>query len=62
MDDIEQLHDSGAVVGDGLFAILVDEQEITSVRAKGRLDGVLYGETGVDVGDDLATALRLVGA
>jgi hypothetical protein len=62
VDNVEQLHDSSTVVGDGLLAILVDEQEITSVGAKSRLDGVLYGETSVDVGDDLATALRLVGA
>jgi hypothetical protein len=62
VDNVEQLHDSGTVVGDGLLAILIDEQEVTSVRAKSGFDGVLYGETGVDVGDDLATALRLVGA
>lgn len=62
MDDVEQLHDGSAVVGDGLLAILVNEQEITSVRAEGRLDGCLDGETCVDVGDDLAAALRLVGA
>ena len=62
MDNIEQLHDSGTVVGNGLLSILVDEQEITSVGAKGGLDGGLYSETGVNVGDDLAAALGLVGA
>lgn len=62
VDNVEQFHDSGTVVGNGLLAILVDEQEITSVGAKGGLDGGLYGKTGVDVGDDLAAALRLVGA
>lgn len=62
MDNVEQLHDSGTIVGNGLLAILVDEQEITSVRAQGGLDSRLHGETSVDVGNDLATALRLVGA
>jgi hypothetical protein len=62
VDNVEQLHDSSAVVGDGLLAILVDEQKVTSVGAKRGLDGVLYGEAGVDIGDDLAAALRLVGA
>lgn len=62
VNNVKQLHDSGTVVGNGLLAILVDEQEITSVGAQGGLDGRLHGETSVNVGNDLATALRLVGA
>ena len=49
VDNVEQLHDGGAVVGDGLSAILVDQQQVTAVGAERALDGRLHRETCIDV-------------
>lgn len=56
------LHDSRSVVCDGLPAILVHHQEVAAIGPEGRLDRCLNSEAGVDVGDDLALALRGVGS
>lgn len=37
MYDVEEFHHSRAIVCDCLFAILVDEEEVTAVRSEGSL-------------------------
>lgn len=56
------LHDSRAIIGNRLLAILVHHQQVTTVGAQRRLDGGLDRQTGIDVGDDLALALGSVGS
>ena len=53
MNDVEQLHDGGAVVGDGRAALVVDHQLVHAARAEGGSDGVDDDLAGIDVGDDL---------
>lgn len=60
--DVEQLHHRRAVVGDGLLAILVHQQQVPAVGPECALDGRLHGDACVDVRCDLPFALRLVGA
>ena len=62
MDFVTNLHDSGAIVGNSLLAILIDHEQITAVRTEGGLYRGLDCETGIDVGDDLSLALGSVGA
>ena len=50
-------HDGGAIIRNRLLAIAVYHQQITTVRTKGAFYSALHGETGIDVGDDLAFAL-----
>ena len=59
---VSHLHHSSSIVRNGLSAVAVNKQEVTTVRAQGALDGRLHGNTCVDVGDDLTLALRSVGA
>jgi hypothetical protein len=56
------LHHSSTIVGDGLLAIAVNKQEVTTVWAQSALDCRLHGNTCVDVGDNLTLALGSVGA
>ena len=56
------LHHSCAIIGDGLLAIAVNKQEITTVGTQGALDCGLHSNAGVDVGDDLAFTLGSIGA
>jgi hypothetical protein len=56
------LHHCGAIVCDCLPAVLIDHEQVTAVRAQGPLDCRLHCEAGVDVGDDLSSALGLIGA
>lgn len=56
------LHDSRAIIGNRLLAILVHHQQVTAVGAQRRLDGGLDRQTGIDVGDDLAFALGSIGS
>jgi hypothetical protein len=56
------LHHCGAIVCDCLATVGVDHEQVTAVRAESALDCRLDGEAGVDVGDDLSSALGLVGA
>ena len=62
MHDVEEFHDGGAVVGDGLLSAGVDEEEVAAVGAEGGFDSFLDGEAGVYVGYYLAFALGCVGA
>ena len=62
MHNVEELHDGRAVVCDRLSAILVDEQQVTTVGTECALDCRLDRGACVDVGNDLVLALRLVGA
>lgn len=55
------LHDRGSIVCDRLPAVLVHHQQVAAVRAERRLYRLLHGHAGVDVGQDLALALRGVG-
>lgn len=57
---LSDLHDCGAIVCDGLLAIGIDHEQVTAIWAEGVLDGPLYGETGIDVGDDLTSTLRCI--
>lgn len=61
-NQIPYLHHSSTIVGDGLLAVAVNKQEVTTVWAQGALDCGLHGNTCVDVGDNLTLALRSVGA
>lgn len=54
------LHYCGAVVCDCLLPIFVYHEKIAAIRSKCAFDCRLYGETGVDIGQDLPSALRLV--
>ena len=56
------LHHCGAVVCDCLATVGVDHEQVTAVRAQSPLDCRLHCETGIDIGDDLSSALGLVGA
>lgn len=47
--DVQEFHHGGAVVGDGLAAIGVDEEQIAAVGAEGGFYGGLHGEARVDV-------------
>lgn len=49
VDYVEEFHDRRAVVGDGLSAIAVDEEEIAAIRAQRRFHCALYRETGIDI-------------
>lgn len=59
---ISHLHHCRSVVCDGLAAIAVHKQKITTVRTEGALHCGLHSNTGVDVGDDLTLSLRSIGA
>lgn len=59
---LTNLHDGSAVICNGLLAILVNHEQVTTVRTKSGLDGGLDSETGIDVGDNLTLALRSIGA
>ena len=61
MHDVEELHDGGAVVGDGRVAS-VEHQLVHASGSESRAHGVSDGLTCVDVADDLRLALRGVGA
>lgn len=56
------LHDGGTVIGNGLLAILINHEQIATVRTEGRLYRGLHSETGIDVGDNLALALGRIGS
>jgi hypothetical protein len=56
------LHDSSTIVGNRLLAVLIHHQQITAIGTKGRSDGGLNSQTGINIGDDLTLALRSVGS
>ena len=55
------LHDRGSIVCDRLPAVLVHHQQVATIRTERRLYRFLHSDAGVDVGQDLALALRSVG-
>lgn len=60
--EIPHLHHRRSIVGDGLSAIVIHKQQVTTVRTERALNCGLHSNTGVNVGDDLTLALRSVGA
>lgn len=61
MDDVEQAHDGGAVVGDGGALVVVDEL-VHAAGAERGAHGVGDGRAGADVAEHLPAALRGVRA
>lgn len=62
MDDVEELHDGGAVVGDGDGALVVVDQLVHAAGAEGGADDVSHHRAGVDVAHQLPLPLRRVRA
>lgn len=56
------LHDSCAIVRNRLLAVAIHQQKITAIRTKRSFNGALNSKTGVNIRDDLAFTLRLIGA
>jgi len=54
------LHYGGAIVCDRLSAIFVYHEQITAIWTKCALDCRLHCETGIDVRNDLTSALGLI--
>lgn len=61
VDDVEELHDGGAVVGDGDGAFVVVDELVHAAGAEGGSDDVGDGGAGVDVAHQLSLPLRGVG-
>ncbi|KAI4382192.1 hypothetical protein MLD38_008187 [Melastoma candidum] len=62
MDDVEELHDGGAVVGDGDGALVVVDELVHAAGAEGGADDVGDGGAGVDVADELRLPLGSISA
>ena len=62
VDDVEELHDGCAVVGDGGLALVVHHELVHAAGPEGGADGLDDGLTGVDVGHHLLDALGGLGA
>ena len=60
MDDVEELHDGGAVVGDGDGALVVVDELVHAAGAECGADHVGDGGAGVDVAHQLRLPLRRV--
>lgn len=58
MNNIEELHDGGAVVGDGDIALVIVNELVHATWAEGGPDDVSDGGAGVDVADELRLPLR----
>lgn len=58
MNDVEELHDGGAVVGDRCGALVVHNELVHAAGAQGCADGVDDSLAGIDVGDNLKCAKR----
>lgn len=58
MNDIEELHDGGAVVRDGDGAFVIVDEFVHTARAEGGADDVGDGGAGIDVADELRFPLR----
>lgn len=57
MDDVKELHDGGAVVGDGDGPLIVVDELVHAARAKGGANDVGDGGAGIDVAHKLWLAL-----
>lgn len=53
MDDVEELHDGGAVVGDGDGSLVVVDELVHAARVEGGADDVGDGSAGIDVAHQL---------
>jgi hypothetical protein len=60
-DRRSHLHDGRAVVGNGLLAILVHHQQVSTVGTECRFDGRLNRQTHINIRDDLTLSLRGIG-
>lgn len=60
MDDVEELHDGGAVVGDGDVALVVVNELVHSPGTQRGPHHVRHGRAGVDVAHQLRLPLRRV--
>lgn len=60
--NVKQAHNGRAIVGDGLLAIGINEQQVAAIGTECALNGVLDSQTGVDVRYDLTLALGGIGA
>lgn len=60
VEDVEELHDGGAVVGDGDGAVGVVDELVHAAGAQGGADHVGDGGAGVDVAHQLRLPLRRV--
>ncbi|RRT37172.1 hypothetical protein B296_00046945 [Ensete ventricosum] len=58
MNDVEQLHDSGAVIGDGGVALIVVDELVHSSGAQRRANRVGHGCASIDVAHHLRLPLR----
>ena len=61
VDDVEELHDGGAVVGDSGVALVVVDELVHAPGAEGGADGVGDDGAGVDVAHQLGLTLGCVG-
>jgi hypothetical protein len=53
VDDVEQLHDGRAIVGNRRGALVVDDELVHTARTEGSPDSVDDSLAGIDVGNDL---------
>lgn len=60
MDDIQQLHNGRAVVGNGRLASVVHHELVHAAGTQSRADGIHDGLASVDVANELSLALRRV--
>uniref|UniRef100_A0A2P2MIZ6 T-complex protein 1 subunit eta-like n=1 Tax=Rhizophora mucronata TaxID=61149 RepID=A0A2P2MIZ6_RHIMU len=61
MDNIEQLHNGGAVVGNGDISFVVVDEFVHASGTQGGSNDVGHRSAGVDVADQLCLPLRRVG-
>jgi len=62
VDDVKELHDGGAIVGDGDISLVIVDQLVHAARAEGGADDVGDGGAGIDVAHQLRLPLRSVRA
>lgn len=62
VDDIKQLHDGGAVVGDSGGALVIVDELVHAPGAQSRPHGVGHRRAGVDIGNHLRLPLGRVRA
>ena len=58
MNDVKQLHDGGAVIGDGGAALFVVDELVHSSGAQRRANRVSHGCASIDVAHHLRLPLR----
>ena len=53
MDDVEELHDGGVVVGDGDGSLVIVDELVHAARVEGGANDVNDGSAGIDVAQQL---------